>query len=129
MSRNARVDARLAFTAQQRLRRKSDFDSVHAHGIRIADGYFAVIARANDLAWPRLGLAVSVKTAGGAVERNRIRRVIRESFRLHQRELPALDIIVNARNSARGAASGELRASLETLWKKVRERCAASPPS
>lgn len=128
MSRNARVDARLAFTAQQRLRRKSDFDSVHAQGTRIADGYFAVIARANDLVRPRLGLAVSVKTAGGAVERNRIRRVIRESFRLHQRELPALDIIVNARNSARGAASGDLRASLETLWKKVRERCAASPP-
>lgn len=129
MSRNARVDARLAFTAQQRLRRKSDFDSVYAHGTRIADGYFAVIACANDLVRPRLGLAVSVKTAGNAVERNRIRRVIREAFRVHQHELPTLDIVVSARSRARGAASGELRASLETLWNKVRERCAASPRS
>ncbi|HKZ73582.1 MAG TPA: ribonuclease P protein component [Steroidobacteraceae bacterium] len=128
-SRNARVDARLTFAARQRLRRKSEFDSVHARGIRIADGYFAVIACANDLPQPRLGLAVSVKTAGNAVERNRIRRVIRETFRLHQHELPMLDIVVNARARARGAAAAELRASLDALWKKVAERCALPSPS
>jgi len=102
---------------------------VHARGIRIADGYFAVIACANDLPQPRLGLAVSVKTAGNAVERNRIRRVIRETFRLHQHELPMLDIVVNARARARGAAAAELRASLDALWKKVAERCALPSPS
>jgi ribonuclease P protein component len=112
---------------QQRLRRKSEFDAVHSHGKRVADEYFAVIARANELQQARLGLAVSVKTAGDAVERNRIRRTIREAFRLQQHELPPLDIVVSARSRARGAASRELRASLETLWKKIAERCAASP--
>ncbi len=128
-SRNARVDARLTFTAQQRLRRKSDFAAVHARGKRIADGYFAMIARANELPRPRLGLAVSVKTAGSSVERNRIRRLVREAFRLRQHDLPMLDIVVSARARARGASAAQLRASLDALWNQVREQCASSSRS
>jgi len=71
---------------------------------------------------------VAVKTAGGAVARNRLRRIIRESFRLHQQELPAADLVVSARPLARTAAAGVLRASLAALWKKVGEQCATSPP-
>jgi ribonuclease P protein component len=64
--------------------------------------------------------------AGGSVERNRIRRVVRESFRLHQHELPAVDIVVSARARARGAGNPELRANIEELWRKVREQCGSS---
>jgi ribonuclease P protein component len=128
-SRNARVDARLTFTAQQRLRHKSQFDAVHAHGVRVADAYFAVMARANEVGQPRLGLAVSVKTAGSSVERNRIRRVVREAFRLRQRELPSADIVVNARGRARGASAAQLRESLDQLWTQVAARCASSSRS
>ena len=49
---------------------------------------------------PRIGLAVAVRIAGGSVQRNRIRRVIRESFRLHQHELPVADLVVSARARA-----------------------------
>jgi len=77
--------------------------------------------RPNDQNEARLGLAVSVKVAGSGVERNRIRRMIRESFRLHQHELPAMDLVISARSRARGTASGELRASLEELWGIVRQ--------
>ena len=80
---------RLTLPAQLRLRRKSDFDAAYARGRRMGDGFFAVTATLNDSGAPRLGLAVAVRVAGGSVERNRIRRVIRESFRLHQHELPA----------------------------------------
>lgn len=102
---------------------------MHAHGVRVADAYFAVIARVNALRQPRLGLAVSVKTAGSAVERNRIRRVVRESFRLRQRELPLADIVVNARGRARGASPAEMRESLDRLWTQVAARCASSSRS
>lgn len=110
----------------QRLRRKSEFDAVHARGTRVADEFFAVIARANDSGGARLGLAVSIKTAGGAVERNRLRRVIRETFRLRQHELPPLDLVVSARSRARGVANRELARSLEAILKKIGERCASS---
>jgi ribonuclease P protein component len=114
---------RLTLPAQRRLRRKSDFDAAYANGRRFGNGFFAVTAKPNDIGRPRLGLAVSVKNAGNAVERNRLRRTIRESFRLHQHDLPAVDVVVSARARAREAAGAELRASLDALWKKVTEQC------
>ena len=95
----------------------------------MTDGFFTVTMAANDSGAPRLGMAVAVKVAGGAVARNRLRRIIRESFRLHQRELPAVDLVVGARPAARAAEASALRASLASLWKKVGEQCATSPRS
>ena len=116
---------RLTLPAQRRLRRKTDFEAAYARGRRFGNGFFAVTARPNDIGGPRLGLAVSVKNAGNSVERNRIRRTIRESFRLHQHDLPPVDLVVSARARARDAAGEELRTSLALLWKKVTEQCAA----
>jgi ribonuclease P protein component len=95
----------------------------------MGNGLFAVTARMNDQGAARLGLAVASKTAGGSVERNRIRRVIRESFRLHQHELPAVDIVVSARPRAKAAANSELKAGIEELWSKVKAQCGSSPSS
>ncbi len=112
------VPARLTFPALRRLRRKSEFDAAYGQGRRFGNPYFGLTAAPNPLG-PRIGLAVAVRVAGNSVERNRIRRVIRESFRIHQRELPAFDLVVSARDRARGAPGPELRAALEALWKKV----------
>ena len=113
----------LTHSQERRLRRKREFDAVYAHGRRFGNSFFGVTAHVNDKGWPRLGLAVAVKTAGNAVERNRIRRMIRESFRLHQHEIPALDVVVSARLRARGCVATELRAQLESLWQEVRTKC------
>jgi ribonuclease P protein component len=123
------MPGRLTLPPRLRLRRKSDFDVAYARGRRMGDGFFSVTVTLHQSGAPRLGLAVAVKTAGGAVARNRIRRIIRESFRLHQRQLPAVDLVVSARPTAREATGTALRASLEALWKKVGEQCAASPRS
>jgi len=85
-----------------------------------------VTATQNDTGAARLGMAVAVRTAGNAVGRNRLRRIIRESFRVHQHELPALDLVVSARPAARAAASAALHASLAALWKRLGEPCATS---
>jgi ribonuclease P protein component len=113
----------LTHSKERRLRRKREFDAAYAQGRRFGNSFFGVTAHVNSKGWPRLGLAVAVKTAGNGVERNRIRRVIRESFRLHQHEIPALDLVVSARARARGAVNKELRAQLEPLWQEVRRKC------
>jgi ribonuclease P protein component len=123
------MPGRLTLPAQLRLRRKSDFTAAYARGRRIGDALFALTVILNQSGAPRLGLAVAVRAAGNAVVRNRIRRTIRESFRLHQHELPAVDVVVSARAGARHASAQVLRGSLEALWKKVGEQCAASQSS
>jgi ribonuclease P protein component len=123
------MPGRLTLPARLRLRRRRDFNAAYARGWRMGDGFFAVTASYNETGAPRLGLAVAVKVAGNAVARNRIRRIIRESFRLHQREIPAVDLVVSARAKARSASGSTLHASLAALWKKVGEQCAISQRS
>jgi ribonuclease P protein component len=113
---------RYTLPARRRIRRKAEFDAIHARGRRLGNELFGVTLRPGEGKGPRLGLAVSVKVAGSGVERNRIRRTIRESFRLHQHALPAVDVVVSARSRARGVANGELRASLEKLWELVKRQ-------
>lgn len=119
----------LSFGADLRLRSKLQFDAVYAGGRRIDDRFFALRVKANGLAHPRVGLAVAVKTAGNAVRRNRLRRLVRESFRLAQLELPAVDVVVAAKYPAAEASATSLRDSLATLWKRVASTCASSSKS
>jgi ribonuclease P protein component len=114
------------FTPAQRLHNKSDFDRVYRDAKRSADALFAVFARPKPGSPPRLGLAIAARTVGNAVRRNRIKRLIRESFRLHQHELPAADIVVNARNGARNADNASIVQSLERHWRNLSKQCASS---
>jgi ribonuclease P protein component len=67
-----------------------------------------------------------VRAAGNAVRRNRVKRLVRETFRVTQQELPSVDLVVNARPGAGQASTTALRASVLALWDKVRQRCARS---
>jgi ribonuclease P protein component len=114
------------FTPAQRLRHKSDFDRVYKNAKRFADGFFAVFVQANNDSHARVGLSIAARIIGGAVRRNRIKRLIRESFRQHQHELPAVDIVVNARSAARNADNSTVVQSLERHWQAVIKQCARS---
>jgi ribonuclease P protein component len=70
---------------------------------------------------PRLGLAISARAVPLATRRNRIKRLARESFRACRAQLPAADLVLQARSGAGAADSGELRATLERLWRRVQE--------
>jgi ribonuclease P protein component len=117
---------RLRFGAELRLRSKLQFDAIYASGRRVDDRFFGLRIKPNGLSHPRIGLAIAVKTAGSGVARNRLRRLVRESFRLAQHELPAVDVVVAAKIPAAGAPPSTLRASLATLWNRVATTCASS---
>ncbi|NJO13162.1 MAG: ribonuclease P protein component [Gammaproteobacteria bacterium] len=117
------------FSARQRLRAKAEFDHVYKSGQRYGRGLFQAVAVGNQLGHPRLGLSIAARTVGNSVARNRIRRLVRELFRLQQAELPPADIIISARSGARTATSTELRSDLAQLLRTVASRCARSSSS
>jgi ribonuclease P protein component len=106
------------FTRQQRLLRPGDFSRVMAEAQRSSDSLFTVLARENALQRARLGLAISRKAARRAVDRNRIKRIARESFR-HCGHNAAVDVIVFARRPAATQARAELRRSLDRHFRRL----------
>ena len=94
---------RLRLNRDLRLEQNRDFARVRQQGERLALG--CLIANWNKLsagAKPKLGIVTS-KKIGGAVERSRARRLLRESFRLHQHEFAQpVELILVARNSIAG---------------------------
>lgn len=88
---------------------------------RHADALFVVQAVANEAGEARLGMAVAIRAAGNAVRRNRIRRLIRESFRMHRQELPAVDVLVTARAAAAAATNRAVFESLAQHWRTIGE--------
>lgn len=88
------------------------------HGV-----HFIAHVASNGLGFPRIGLAVSKRVSKRAVERNRIKRIVRESFRHHLHELGAIDYIVVARFSAAEQLNRVLRSELDNLWARARRKC------
>jgi ribonuclease P protein component len=73
----------------------------------------------NHETYPRLGLAIATRSCAGAVVRNHIKRLTRESFRLNQHNLPPVDVTVAVRDAARLAPPCDLRASLAKHWHTI----------
>jgi ribonuclease P protein component len=113
------------FPRAHRLSSRSEFDRVFQRGLRTTDPHFSMMARPNEAGHARLGLAVSVKNAGNGVMRNRLKRLIRESFRL-QTDLPAVDIVVTVRAGAGQRPNAQLWASLANHWQLLAEKCRRS---
>ena len=118
----SRTKASLGFEPRKRLHLPAEFRDVRQRGRRISDAYFSLSVLPNQRPHARLGLAISTRSAGNSVARNRLKRITRESFRLNQHALPSVDVTVAARDAARGAPARELRTSLEKHWKAIRER-------
>ncbi len=113
------TDRRLSLPRTRRLLNRLQFDTTMKEGRRIRDEYFTVYARHNGLAHGRLGMTVARKVSTAAVCRNRIRRQIRESFRLNQHALAGLDIVVMANARAANGENPVLRDVLSAHWKRL----------
>jgi len=90
--------------------------------------YFQVLARPNEQGFARLGMIVSKRLFPHAVDRNRMRRRIREAFRRMAVDLPALDMVVrpniaSGKHDPRTALSEDLRGALEKAARKCFPAC------
>ena len=114
-----RVAVRHTLLKQERIRRRKDFLAAYYKGSRSAHGGLAMHALATGRTWTRLGVSVGRKF-GRAVERNRIKRRLREIFRLCKHKLkPGHDVVITVRREAAGRTYEQLSESVSTLLAKL----------
>jgi ribonuclease P protein component len=112
-----------AFSKSLRLLQSSDFKTVFDHApFRASHQYFLILARPNNLDCPRLGLVIAKKHIRLAVRRNRLKRLIRESFRHQQQSLTGLDVIVLARKSMDEMDNSDITEQLTQQWQRLLRR-------
>jgi ribonuclease P protein component len=112
------------YPRQARLTEARDFQRVFTAATRLAGAYLVLLYCKNSLDHARLGLAISGKHVKTAVARNRIKRRVRESFRLQRQQLANMDIVVLSRAAADKADNAQIQRCLDWLWRKLKEQCA-----
>jgi ribonuclease P protein component len=108
-----------SFSKAYRLVSKQDFQSVFARSTRISGSSLLALCCSSLSENPRLGMVISKRYVKTAVARNRIKRVIRESFRHHLKQLGGLDIIVLPRKTWSTETQQQLQDEMKKLWQAV----------
>jgi ribonuclease P protein component len=112
----------LTLRPNQRIRRHAEFQKIYKTGLRIHSRYCTLFVKPNQLSMGRLGVAAT-KKLGGAVQRNRAKRLIREIFR-HNDIVPGFDIVVVPKRDFLGASltvlEADYRATLERRFRTSR---------
>lgn len=118
------------FTKALRLLNARDYQAVFDDApIRASHQHLLILSRPNQLNCPRLGLVIAKKNIRLANQRNRIKRILRESFRLHQHALSGLDIIVLARRELDSLDNTQMRALVDKQWARLIKRRSQYTPS
>jgi ribonuclease P protein component len=104
------------FTRALRVRRRPEYEAIYEQGTRMSGRFMTVFVRPNGLDVARLGIAATRKL-GGAVQRNRTKRLVREAFRRNRLQ-PGLDIVVIPRREMLEADYAHVEADLLATLKR-----------
>ena len=114
------------FSREKRLLNSSQFKVVFdSPDIRLSGRSVLLLAYFNQLEHPRLGLVIGKKSVKLAVERNRIKRRIRECFRIQQNLLPSVDVVMVARKGLAELSNKELHADLAKIYQRLQKKALA----
>ncbi|MDX1755939.1 MAG: ribonuclease P protein component [Marinobacter sp.] len=112
----------LAFPKTARLLRPADYSKVFENvRVRVSHRHFLLLATPNDLGHARVGLIFAKKHLKLAVQRNRVKRLVRETFR-QQHGLPAMDIVVLGRQGLAQVENPRLHGILNDLWQRLKRK-------
>lgn len=119
------MERRQTLNPKHHLKLRQDFDAVYTARQSISDSHVIVYMKDNTLGYSRIGLSVG-KKCGSAVVRNRIKRCLREAFRLCRQDLPAGYDYVLVPRPGRNPTTAQYCLSVTTLSKQLRRRCRKS---
>lgn len=113
---------KLSYQRDSRITNSQEYSSVLSNAKRIDLQYLVLYVCPNNVNRARLGMIVAKRKLGSAVLRNRLRRIIKESFRCNQQHLSAVDVVVIAKNTIATAAQAnfvEVERILSRGWQKL----------
>ncbi|ABC77021.1 ribonuclease P protein component [Syntrophus aciditrophicus] len=109
---------KLTLKKSERIRKRRSYLQIYQHGKRSFTKHFTIVVSENDLDFPRLGMTVT-KKIGNAVKRNRIKRLIREFFRLNKDRFKASqDIVIIAKGNTSSMKYADVCRELGVLLTK-----------
>ena len=112
--------AEFCFSKSSRLLNAADYTAVFASTkLKVSRRFFLLLAKPNERACERLGIVIAKKNIPKAVNRNRIKRQIRESFRKNRKRLGSVDVVVLARADADKLSNSQIICDLNTLWQDL----------
>ncbi|MDF1756738.1 MAG: ribonuclease P protein component [Legionellaceae bacterium] len=106
------------FNKSRRLLTKIDFGHVFNEPKKVASKHFLILYRDNTIGHARLGIALTKKLIPKAHDRNRVKRILRESFRIKS-DIKAVDIVFLARPGLKKIENSVLTENLEQAWSKL----------
>jgi len=113
----------LQFTKEKRLLYSEEFNIVFKNNdYRIGTAEFLVLAKRSDEPLSRIGMVIGKKSVKSAVNRSKVKRLIRETFRTHFRSKSSLDIVVVARPGVNSVLKTGLFSGLIGIWAKLDKR-------
>ncbi len=123
-----------SFSPALRIRCAADYKSVFDGALfKVHQPHFLFLAKPSEQLNSRLGIVVAKKKVRRAHERNRVKRLARESFRLHRQQLELLDIVVMPKTGIEAVSNDELHQQLQFAWQKLqriaRKHSRIAPPS
>lgn len=111
------------FSRSSRLTKAAEYQRVFQNNNRVSDDCFTLLVTKKRGIRSRLGFAIAKKQVKRAVDRNRIKRLIRESFRKHQHQLPNHDVVVMVRFKILKLTHAQIFNRLERHWRSVTKVC------
>lgn len=116
------------FDKSKRLLKASDFKPVFDNAqFKVSSKELLFLSKPNRMQNPRLGLVIAKKNVRLAAQRNRVKRIIRESFRLNQASIPDLDIVVLARKGLDRLDNADLHSHVAKLWQQLHRKANPKP--
>ncbi len=114
------------FPKKSRLLEPAEFKAVFdGASVKVSSRYFLILGRPAERDGARMGMVVGKKNIARAVNRNRLKRLIREFFRHQLAASPGLDLVVLVRKDADTLSNPEIRQALQKLWQDLLRKCPA----
>ncbi|MGX5175588.1 ribonuclease P protein component [Aliikangiella sp. IMCC44653] len=113
----------LKFQRELRLLSAKDFSHVFDKAFKVNNKAFTLLARPNSNNHPRLGLVIAKKNLKLAVQRNQVKRLLREGFRLTQHQIPAYDLVILTRRDIALMSKTDIIQFRDELFQRFLKRC------